>query len=116
MTVAVIEISGQPDSRSGTRRDGSAWGPFWSQKAYVHGSGGRYPTELTFGLSDERDGFQPGFYLVDGSALQMQQPSDGKGSAYPSIRLGNRKALIPLNEGLKQLGEFQKQSGLAAAA
>jgi len=115
MSVAVIEIMDRATSREGTKNDGTRWGPFWSQLAYVHGQASRYPAQITIDLRDANSAFQPGFYLIAGSAISTHQPQGGKGFPYTGIKLNDLNALIPLGEGLRQLTAFMDERELVAA-
>jgi hypothetical protein len=107
MGVAIIEIAGRAVPRQGTRRDGTSWGPFYSQTAYVHGQDTAYPRELEVSLRDANSAYQIGFYMLDGSALAMIQPQDGKGSARPGLRF-DINALVPLGQAVKDAQDFME--------
>ena len=108
MPVAIIEISERATSRSGVKRDGTPWGPIWSQKAHVHGQSGTYPREIEFSVRDADSAKRVGFYVLDGGTISMETPP---GSSFQRLTLNLREdgSLIGLGEAIGQMTEFMNR-------
>lgn len=96
MSVAIIEIGEEAETRGGTKRDtGEVWSTT-TQTGYIHGKG-LYPQPFTMFIPKDKQGYPKGFYMLDASVFSLGK--DG----YLSIRMGGDGALIPLAECIRDL-------------
>lgn len=111
MAIAILEIQGPADSRSGRKADGTPWGPFFTQAAYVHGlPGNTYPQRVEFSVQNDMEAHVPGFYVVDASAFYMDK------NQRMAVGFRRRGTLIPITEAIEQLTSFQTSKQQSKAA
>ena len=110
MAIAILEIQGPAEGRSGRKADGTPWGPFYTQAAYVHGlAGNTYPQRVEFSVQNDMEAHAPGFYLVDASAFFMDK------NQRMAVGFRRRGTLVPMGEAMNQLQAFMDQRDAKAA-
>lgn len=101
MAIAILEIQGPAEGRSGVKADGTRWGPFFTQAAYVHGlQGSTYPQRVEFSVQNDVEAHAPGLYVADASAFYMDKNQ--------RMAVGFRRGgtLVPLSEAAEQIKGF----------
>lgn len=102
MAIAILEIQGPAEGRSGRKADGTPWGPFFTQAAYVHGlPGNTYPQRVEFSVQNDMEAHAPGFYVVDASAFYMDK------NQRMAVGFRRRGTLVSISEAIEQLKGFQ---------